>query len=116
MWDLVGIVRTDQRLALAARHLAVLREESEQAFNTLRLTPDLIELRNIALLGSLIVRCAQARRESRGLHYNLDHPRSSRRFAKPTRVRHGAERDLRPGAPRPYSRSRPLRLPAGRTP
>jgi L-aspartate oxidase len=88
MWDLVGIVRTDQRLALAARLLAVLREESEHAFDTLRLTPDLIELRNIALLGSLIVRCAQARRESRGLHYTLDYPRPSRRFAKPTRVRH----------------------------
>jgi L-aspartate oxidase len=88
MWDLVGIVRTDQRLALAARHLQVLREGSEQAFDTLRLTPDLIELSNIALIGSLIVRCAQARRESRGLHFNLDHPRTSRRFARPTRVHH----------------------------
>jgi L-aspartate oxidase len=89
MWDLVGIVRTDQRLALAARHLQVLHEESEQAFDTLRLSPDLIELRNIALVASLIVECARSRRESRGLHFNLDHPRTARRRAVPTRLRLG---------------------------
>ena len=87
MWDLVGIVRTDQRLALAARHLDVLRDVSERAFASLRLSPDLIELRNIALVGSLIVRCARSRLESRGLHFNLDHPRPSRRLARPTRIR-----------------------------
>jgi len=88
MWDLVGIVRTDQRLALAARHLALFNEEVEHAFDTLRLSPDLIELRNIALVGSLIVRCARGRRESRGLHYNLDHPRPVKRWARrPSRVR-----------------------------
>ncbi len=87
MWDLVGIVRTDQRLALAARHLALLHEETENAFDTLRLSPDLIELRNIALVGKLIVRCARRRRESRGLHYNLDHPRPSSRFAGSTLAR-----------------------------
>jgi L-aspartate oxidase len=75
MWNLVGIVRTDQRLAFAARHLALLREEIEQDYRRLRLSPDLIELRNIALIGSLIVQSAQRRRESRGLHYTLDHPR-----------------------------------------
>ena len=90
MWDLVGIVRTDERLALASRHLELLLHESEQAFDTLRLSPDLVELRNIALVGSLIVRCARARKESRGLHYNLDHPRRVRRYAgRPTRVRRG---------------------------
>ena len=87
MWDLVGIVRTDQRLAQAARHLKLLREETEDAFATLRLSPDLVELRNIALVGSLIVRCARARRESRGLHFNLDHPRAARAFARPTTTR-----------------------------
>jgi L-aspartate oxidase len=89
MWDLVGIVRTDQRLALAARHLEVLLDDSEQAFDSLRLSPDLVELRNIALVGSLIVRSARSRRESRGLHFNLDHPRASRAFQRPTRVRKG---------------------------
>src|SRR5439155_1351165 len=88
LWDLVGIVRTDERLAVAARHLDLLLQESEQAFDTLRLSPDLVELRNIALVGSLIVRCARKRKESRGLHYNLDHPRPVARLAgRPTQVR-----------------------------
>jgi L-aspartate oxidase len=77
MWDLVGIVRTDQRLAAAARRLALLREEIEEDYSRLRLSPDLIELRNIALVGSLVVESARRRRESRGLHFNLDHPRSA---------------------------------------
>ena len=75
MWDLVGIVRTDERLDFAARRLALLSEDIELDYQRLRLHADLIELRNIALVGSLIVRAARARRESRGLHYNLDHPR-----------------------------------------
>jgi L-aspartate oxidase len=78
MWDLVGIVRSDQRLEFAARRLDLLREDIERDYRSLRLSPDLIELRNIALVGSLIVTCARRRRESRGLHYNLDHPRPSR--------------------------------------
>ncbi len=77
MWDLVGIVRTDQRLAAAARRLALLGEEIETDYARLELSPDLIELRNIALVGSLIVASARRRRESRGLHFNLDHPRSA---------------------------------------
>lgn len=91
MWDLVGIVRTDERLRFAARRLAYLREEIERDYERLRLNPDLVELRNIALVGSLIVASAQRRRESRGLHYNLDHPRRSpewgRRRVRLRRVR-----------------------------
>lgn len=74
MWDLVGIVRTDERLAFAARRLSLLREEIERDYDRLQLSPDLVELRNIALVGSLVVACAQRRPESRGLHFNLDHP------------------------------------------
>jgi L-aspartate oxidase len=85
MWDLVGIVRTDARLATAARRLALLREQIEDDYDRLKLSPDLIELRNIALVGSLIVECARKRRESRGLHFNLDTPRpGGPRWLKPT--------------------------------
>ncbi len=75
MWDLVGIVRSDQRLEAARRHLALLGEEIEADYDGLELAPDLIELRNIAQVGALIVEAARHRRESRGLHATLDHPR-----------------------------------------
>ncbi len=102
MWDLVGIVRTDERLAFAARRLALLREEIERDYDRLRLSPDLIELRNIALVGSLIVACAQRRKESRGLHYTLDHLKRSPAFGKRTmRLRRPAagRPPLVPGSP-----------------
>jgi hypothetical protein len=85
MWDLVGIVRSDERLAFAARRLALLSDEIERDYDQLRLSPDLVELRNIALVGSLIVASAMRRRESRGLHYNLDHPRKGRELGPPAR-------------------------------
>jgi L-aspartate oxidase len=75
MWDLVGIVRSDRRLAFAERRLAMFSEEIERDYLRLRLQPDFIELRNIALVGTLIVKAAMSRRESRGLHYNVDRPR-----------------------------------------
>ncbi|MFZ1947213.1 MAG: L-aspartate oxidase [bacterium] len=74
MWDYVGIVRSDDRLTLARRRLGLLREQIDGYYWKYRLNADLIELRNIALVADLIVRCALQRRESRGLHYNIDCP------------------------------------------
>jgi L-aspartate oxidase len=74
MWDYVGIVRSDDRLAIAQRRLALIREQIDQYYRRYRLNADLIELRNIAEVAELIVQCARTRRESRGLHYNVDCP------------------------------------------
>jgi L-aspartate oxidase len=96
MWDLVGIVRTDERLRSAARRLALFAEEIEDEYDRLRLSPDLVELRNITLVGRLIVASARRRRESRGLHYNLDHPRPRAEFAgRPTVLRPERGRAIR---------------------
>jgi L-aspartate oxidase len=74
MWDYVGIVRDRVRLDVALSRLRSIRATVESAYTTRVVVPELVELRNIALLGELIVLCARARKESRGLHYDLDHP------------------------------------------
>jgi L-aspartate oxidase len=85
MWDYMGIVRSDERLARAAAMVGALRDQTEDDYWRYRLDADLIELRNIGLVADLIVACARRRRESRGLHYNLDHPRrNDRKFRRDT--------------------------------
>ena len=79
MWDYVGIVRTDKRLARALRRLQTLRREIRDYYFDYLVTPDTLELRNLAVCAELIVRSAQKRHESRGLHYTLDHPQLSSR-------------------------------------
>ena len=77
MWDYVGIVRTDKRLERAAHRLKTLRREIRDYYFRYLVTPDTLELRNLAVCAELIVRSARKRRESRGLHYNLDCPRQA---------------------------------------
>ena len=83
MWDYVGIVRTNKRLARAAHRIKTLRKEIRDYYFRYLVTPDTLELRNLAVCAELIVRSAQKRHESRGLHYTLDYPRLSKRV-RPT--------------------------------
>ena len=82
MWDYVGIVRSDTRLVRAQRRVQMIAEEIEAFYKKTVVTPELIELRNIATVAVLIIKCALLRKESRGLHYTTDYPELGPEYGK----------------------------------
>jgi L-aspartate oxidase len=87
MWDYVGIVRTDKRLQRAAARLRNLQKEVQEFYWNFKVTTDLLELRNLVAVAGLIVDCALSRKESRGLHYTLNHPQIDDRLCRDTITR-----------------------------
>ena len=92
MWDYVGIVRSDERLHLARQRMGQIGQTVSMLFDEYGISSDMVELRNIALVSSLVIESASLRKESRGLHYNMDWPERDPAMEHATILRRGQGR------------------------
>lgn len=94
MWNYVGIVRTNERLLKAKIRISIFKREVEESFDKNIISSDLIELRNLIYIAEIIITSALARKESRGLHYNLDYPKTNDE-AKDTIINIGVKNNIK---------------------
>ncbi len=91
MWDYVGIIRSDRMLAYARERIDIIHSEINEFYHNHHINADLLELRNIIDVATVITKSAMSRKESRGLHYNKDYPYMMNKFDKPTKLKNSKQ-------------------------